>query len=75
MNFLSSQSADVQTKSTPAHCTCKICGTTALHSNFGAITCGACKIFFRRQAIKGQVSEKATLIGSFFHALIFIEKV
>lgn len=74
MNSSSTQSADVRTKSTPAHHTCKICGTRALHSNFGAITCGACKVFFRRQAIKGQVSENSTLICAFFHVLIFHRK-
>jgi hypothetical protein len=35
---------------------CKICGVAALHTNYGALTCGSCKIFFRRNAVKGQVN-------------------
>ena len=27
---------------------CKICGAPALHSNYGAITCYSCKMFFKR---------------------------
>jgi len=35
---------------------CKICGAFALHSNFGAMTCFPCKMFFKRNAETGQVS-------------------
>jgi hypothetical protein len=35
---------------------CKICGASALHSNFGAMTCSPCKMFFKRNAETGKVS-------------------
>ncbi len=35
---------------------CKICGAPGLHSNYGAITCDACKIFFKRNAKKNRVN-------------------
>ncbi len=35
---------------------CKICGAQAEHSNYGLRTCSPCKMFFRRNAITGQVS-------------------
>ena len=30
---------------------CEICDEAAEHSNYGAICCSACKIFFRRNAM------------------------
>jgi hypothetical protein len=35
---------------------CKICGASALHSHFGAMTCFPCKMFFKRNAETRQVS-------------------
>jgi ribosomal protein L37AE/L43A len=35
---------------------CKICGAQAEHSNYGLRTCSPCKMFFKRNAITGQVS-------------------
>lgn len=35
---------------------CKVCGAPALHSNYGAITCSPCKIFFKRNATIKNVS-------------------
>lgn len=35
---------------------CKVCGDSALGYNFNAITCESCKAFFRRNALKDQVS-------------------
>lgn len=35
---------------------CKVCGDKALGYNFNAITCESCKAFFRRNALKDQVS-------------------
>jgi hypothetical protein len=35
---------------------CKICHAPALYSYYGAITCYACKIFFKRNAQSGEVS-------------------
>ncbi|CAF1092741.1 unnamed protein product [Adineta ricciae] len=37
---------------------CKICGAPAEHSNYGAISCSPCKMFFRRNAITGQLKFK-----------------
>ncbi len=36
---------------------CKICGASAEHSNYGLMTCSPCKMFFKRNAITGQVSQ------------------
>ncbi|UJR07505.1 hypothetical protein I4U23_011794 [Adineta vaga] len=33
---------------------CRICGDYAEHSNYGTMTCSACKMFFRRNGKKGQ---------------------
>lgn len=38
---------------------CKICGAFALYSNFGAITCSPCKMFFKRNAETGQVNQNS----------------
>lgn len=35
---------------------CKVCGDKALGFNFNAMTCESCKAFFRRNAIKNNVS-------------------
>jgi hypothetical protein len=35
---------------------CKICGARNLCSNFGVITCDSCRIFFKRNAKRDQVS-------------------
>ncbi|CAF1435506.1 unnamed protein product [Adineta ricciae] len=37
---------------------CKICGAPAEHSNYGAVSCSPCKMFFRRNAITGQLKFK-----------------
>lgn len=34
---------------------CKICGAPALHSNYGAVTCHPCKMFFKRHVAIEQV--------------------
>ena len=48
---------DQQQPKPPSH-QCKICRAPALHSNYGAITCSPCKMFFKRNAALGQVSDK-----------------
>ncbi len=35
---------------------CKVCGATALYTNFGIISCSSCKMFFKRNAEQKQVS-------------------
>ena len=35
---------------------CQICGSSAIYSYFGVISCEACKIFFKRHALSRQVS-------------------
>lgn len=57
------------TKTKIASLECKICGAPALHSNYGAITCHPCKMFFKRHVTIEQVrfhDEKS----SFFFYLI-----
>ncbi len=44
------------TTATPGEC--RICEAPALYSYFGAKSCDACKIFFRRNAEHGQVNFK-----------------
>jgi hypothetical protein len=29
---------------------CKVCGTPAVYSHFGVVSCDPCKVFFRRNA-------------------------
>jgi hypothetical protein len=36
--------------------TCLVCGDKALGYNFNAMTCESCKAFFRRNALKSNVS-------------------
>ncbi len=36
---------------------CKICKAPAIHSNYGVISCPPCKMFFKRNAEIGQVSQ------------------
>lgn len=44
---------------------CRICGDVARGMNFNVITCISCKAFFRRNALRSQVS-------SYFHLKKFI---
>lgn len=44
-------SSNTEPKSKMPSYECKICGAPALHSNYGAITCYPCKMFFKRNAI------------------------
>jgi hypothetical protein len=43
-----------QAKTVP--CQCKICGGPARYSYYGAVVCYPCKMFFKRNAVQGQVS-------------------
>jgi ribosomal protein L37E len=56
MSEMHNPSTDVIEETKSTHRQCKICGTQALHSNFGAITCSACKVFFKRNGETGSVS-------------------
>jgi hypothetical protein len=47
---------DVTQKSNIYRHQCQICRAPALHSNYGAMTCASCKMFFKRTAETGQVS-------------------
>jgi hypothetical protein len=49
-------SPNVSPKSKTVLHECKICGAPALHSNYGAITCYPCKMFFKRNATINHVS-------------------
>ncbi len=53
MKNLSSKNSKRQSKTVPTEC--KICGAPAIYSYFGVISCQSCKIFFRRNAKRGQV--------------------
>lgn len=35
---------------------CQICRSTAVYRYFGVISCEACKVFFKRNGLHGQVS-------------------
>lgn len=35
---------------------CRVCGERAFSFHFNAITCSSCKMFFKRNAFKGEVS-------------------
>ena len=48
-------SKDVEPKARTIPSECKICGASALYKYFGAISCHACKIFFKRNALLGLV--------------------
>ena len=48
---------------------CTICGASAMHSNYGVISCDACKVFFRRNAEKDRVSTNKSF--SCFYSLLF----
>jgi hypothetical protein len=49
-------STNTKQQSKPLSHQCKICGGSALNSNYGAITCSPCKMFFKRNAAVDQVS-------------------
>lgn len=42
--------ATVKRKKVIEQLECRICGSSALHSFFGVITCQSCGVFFRRNA-------------------------
>jgi ribosomal protein L37AE/L43A len=52
----SSQSTKIVQTPPAVYHQCKICGAPALHSNYGVMTCSPCKMFFKRNAEKGQVN-------------------
>jgi hypothetical protein len=55
-NSSSSKQTNIRQRSKEKSNQCIICGAPALYSNFGAITCSPCKMFFKRNAEIGQVS-------------------
>jgi hypothetical protein len=56
MTTSESTPADVKPQPESISRECKICGATALHSNYGAMTCSPCKMFFKRNAKLDRVS-------------------
>lgn len=41
---------------------CRVCGAPTWQVNFGAVSCSACKMFFKRNAIFGTVSYRLSVI-------------
>ena len=56
MTTSESTPTDIKTQTQSISHECKICGAIALHSNYGAMTCSPCKMFFRRNAKLDRVS-------------------
>jgi hypothetical protein len=54
-----------QAKTVP--CQCKICGGPARYSYYGAVVCYPCKMFFKRNAVQGQVSRKSQWLLFYFY--------
>ena len=54
---------------------CKVCGAPAKGSYYGAISCGPCKIFFKRNAEHGLVKSKYRLFSNkiYFILIEYIE--
>jgi hypothetical protein len=48
-------SMNVTQKSKENFYRCKICIGPAIHSNYGVMSCPPCKMFFKRNALRGQV--------------------
>ncbi len=63
-------SIDTVTKSKTIPSSCKICEAPALFKYFGAISCHACKIFFKRNAQTGLVSSDKYLFSFFIYLFI-----
>jgi hypothetical protein len=56
-NKSSSKFKNIKRRSKETSHQCKICGASALNSNFGVTTCSPCKMFFKRNAETRQVSQ------------------
>ncbi|CAF1086886.1 unnamed protein product [Rotaria sordida] len=61
--ILSSHTSNIIQKLEEFSRQCKICGASALHSNYGVISCSPCKMFFKRNAITGQKHFKCLYSG------------
>jgi len=59
--ILITDSTSMLQKSLIASQQCKVCGATALYTNFGIISCSSCKMFFKRNAEQKQVSQNECL--------------
>ncbi len=70
----SSNSSNLNPKSKVVSHECKICGAPALHSNYGAMTCYPCKMFFKRNVALEQVSSNH-FIFIFLDILNLIETI
>jgi hypothetical protein len=57
----SSPSSSTKRKSKVPSYECKICGAPAYHSNYGAVTCYPCKMFFKRNVTITQVGFISTI--------------
>jgi hypothetical protein len=67
------QSITVKQKPKKLPTECKICGAPALYSYFGAVACGSCKIFFKRNAQIKQVRSNYTRL--FFYLYNFFLRI
>jgi len=52
----SKNSTAIKRQSKTVSTECKICGAPASYSYFGVISCHSCKMFFKRNAERGQVN-------------------
>ncbi|CAF3946674.1 unnamed protein product [Rotaria sp. Silwood2] len=53
----------IKQKVKPYQSECKICGSPAFYSYFGVISCSACKMFFKRNALSDKKLWKCDFVG------------
>ena len=61
LRFQPSTSTSMANRSFRSQKTCQICGESAIYSYYGAVVCSSCKMFFKRNAEKKQVSRSTKL--------------
>jgi ribosomal protein L37AE/L43A len=70
--ILITDSTSMLHKSIIASQKCKVCGATALYTNFGIISCSSCKMFFKRNAELKQVSRNKCISLSLNTHMFFL---